>query len=264
MEARRRYSVKRQSTAHVVRDRAQLAAVIGELVTAVGEGNAGVTAKRLALSPAMVSQLARERRGRISPMTHRALVRGIYSLRRTQGARAARPMIDRLLGRLNDAVAYPMHAEARRDAFEDWCAERGERFIRRRGDRWELDADGRPYRVDWSEMLDGDEVGLVDDGPPLSRVVELLRRDDYRLVMLRLHTPRTRTRAALVGFERFCDERRPPVSAARRLVAFVRIVEPLLEVAESGLLEAHWRDLDDRRLAAFVSHGVMREKLLLR
>lgn len=255
---------RRSPRGYIVRDRAQLAMVVAELVSALGRGHARLTAERLGLSAPMLSVLRHEQRARISAETYRALSRGIYELRKLRGIRQARPEITRLLTMLAHAVTYPTQDVARRDAYDEWCAERAEQLIRRRGDRWELGDDG-PVLVRWSEQLDGDGAApLVDEAPSISRVVELLRRDEYWRLLLRLDAPGSRTRADLRGFASFCEKRRPPVSAARRLVALVRIVEPLLEVAESGLLERRWQDLDDRQLSAFVSHGVMREKLLLR
>lgn len=262
MGARQHARVKtRWSRAYVVRDRTQLASLVGELITVVGNGHAQRTAARLDLSPAMLSQLLHERRGRISAETCRALSGGIYSIRQVQGRRGARPAIDRLLRLLNAAVTYPTQDEARADAYEEWCAERAERFIRRRGGRWEVGDDG-PLLVRWSEQLGDDgALPLVDDAPSLSRGVEVLRRDDYRLLLMHVRQS-SPAGGYLRAFEDFCQKSK--VVPVRRLVALVRILEPLLEAGEGGLLERGWRDLDDRELSAFVYHGVMRERILLK
>lgn len=243
-----------------MRDPRQLASLVGELIGAVGKGHAQRTAERLHLSSAMLSVLLHEKRARISPDTYRALSRGIYSIREVRGRRGARSTIDGLLRLLDAAVTYPTQDEARADAYEAWCVERAERFIRRRGDRWEVGDDG-PLLVRWSEPLGDDgALPLADDAPSLSRVVEVLRRDDYRELLIRVGA--SPAGGYLRAFHRFCRER--AVTRARRLVAIVRILEPLLEAGEGGHLERGWRDLSDQEVSAFVYHGVMRERLLLK
>jgi hypothetical protein len=256
MTAKRQGSVKRLSRSCVVRDRSELADLVTHLVNGLGKGRARVAAQHLRVSSAMLSVLKLERRAGISVGTWRALQRGIYALARQRRRRRLQPAISTLLRSLERAVAYPTQDEARADASEAWCEERAEQLIRRRGDRWELGDEG-PNLVRWSEQLDGDAVPLVDDAPLLSRLVELLRRDEYRELL-------RRARRSSPKFDTFCAERRPAVSPARRLVAIVRILEPLLEVAESGLLERRWQDLDDQELAVFVNHGLKRERILLR
>lgn len=52
-------------------------------------------------------------------------------------------------------------------------------------------------------------------------------------------------------------------AVARLMLAWVRVLEPLIEHRSSGLVEPSWRDLSDEELVGFVEAGVYRENLLL-
>lgn len=64
---------------------------------------------------------------------------------------------------------------------------------------------------------------------------------------------------------KFCaDLERWGIEPGRILVSIVRVVEPLLECAESGLLERGWREVRAaERLVPFLKHGFQRERMLL-
>lgn len=49
----------------------------------------------------------------------------------------------------------------------------------------------------------------------------------------------------------------------RLLLARIRIVEPLVQAAESGFVERHWTELSDGQFRRFVDAGWKREKILL-
>jgi len=66
----------------------------------------------------------------------------------------------------------------------------------------------------------------------------------------------------LVGkFNRFLERRRH--FRARGELAYARILAPLLDCAESGLIERRWQDLSNAELRRFVKSGMDREMILL-
>src|SRR2546430_16840820 len=66
--------------------------------------------------------------------------------------------------------------------------------------------------------------------------------------------------------------RRPPRSTlfpyttlfrSRGDLAYVRILAPLLDATDSGLIERRWQELTDRELRRFVEAGMERERIML-
>jgi hypothetical protein len=62
-------------------------------------------------------------------------------------------------------------------------------------------------------------------------------------------------------FQKWLD--RHGVSTVRRAVAVLRILEPLLQCADSALVERHWSRLSDREWKKFVKASIDREKIAL-
>jgi transcriptional regulator with XRE-family HTH domain len=54
------------------------------------------------------------------------------------------------------------------------------------------------------------------------------------------------------------------VSEWRRLLAYLRLIEPLLHAADSGFVELDWRELSRAEWQDFLEQGIRREKLVLR
>jgi hypothetical protein len=55
----------------------------------------------------------------------------------------------------------------------------------------------------------------------------------------------------------------PAGEGDRALIAWLRVLEPLLASADAGYVERGWRELSDRELKAFVKAGLRRERILL-
>jgi hypothetical protein len=124
-------------------------------------------------------------------------------------------------------------------AYHLWLGERGDRFPSRRGRRWRMTsrgirkADGIPFtqRLKESEYL-----------------VQRLRQQPDLVSYFR-------------SFERAAKARGH--SGARINLAYIRVVEPLLEMRESGFVERGWEEMSPEDLRQFLEAGFTRERVLL-
>jgi hypothetical protein len=220
--------------------------LIAKLGGGIGTRGAGQreAARRLGVPMGTLVALRAGKRRWISSTTSRAI------------SRAVNRIDDGDLSALHSKAFAPHSMYARLDDYKAWCLERATRLIRRDGLRWIL-VDGEPRRLPANARLQVEEGIAL---PEFSHLVQRYRAEEKVLLMNRIwDLPAAneewdrleRMLVAMTGTE------------ARRLVAQQRVLEPLLESAESGWIERDWREMGEIDLARFIHLGRMREKLLL-
>lgn len=123
-------------------------------------------------------------------------------------------------------------------AYSRWQNERALRFTSRRGRRWRMTRRGIKKA----------------DGIPFTQRLE---EGDYLLDRLREKLP-----SYFTSFDKSLEKLGH--SAVRKNLAYIRIIEPLLEMRESAFVERGWQELTDEELAQFINAGMTRERILLR
>ena len=143
------------------------------------------------------------------------------------------------------------------DGYQRWMVERAQRLVRSSAPHWNATRH-------LMEIVRDEDV----HDPPAS---DLLFMGELRGVALRryhnlwslvTHLDKTApTEGVLSRFEAWMELHGH--DHFRRNLALLRIVEPLMEAAESAFVERQWEEMTERELIAFVRAGIRREKILL-
>jgi hypothetical protein len=177
--------------------------------------------------------------GMSQPTLH-SFVHGKRSSVRTSTAEKLRFLVRRKHRALFDQLLYPLEAQVVLLCYQRWCLQRMKSWLSRRTPSYVAVAD-RP-------------VSVSGDGPSS---IDVRLRDWLGLVQ-RVRAEHFSHWAAL---ERLLDQHE--CGEERRQLAYLRVLEPLLEARDSAFVERRWDELEFGEKTAFLNAGITRERILL-
>jgi hypothetical protein len=223
-----------------IRDPKLLGAVVEEIIARLGSGSETEATQRTGVERSTLNRLR---------VTHRRPLRGkgrkhdrILQATALRLELAAKELGPEWLRKFLRALGADQRRMA---AYHEWLDERTTRWERRRGAHWGC-ADGQPV--------------LAGRG---KRVVEqrhgFLRRTEQFLLRT-LERECHSTYEEVLKFETWGYHR---AGQDRTRLAWIRIIEPLLEVSESALVEVPFWALSTEDLRKFIEAGLKRERILI-
>lgn len=197
-------------------------------------GRRSHAAKEVRLNPSQITRLLDQQHRRISS----AVVEKLAKLVKL-GAKEELPRFEAALIAPETQDVLVRHRQWVGARVRDWVKRQGARGVRdlTGAIRWieegESDAASRERARDVVELTA--HIGRILGWDPLERLAEVV------------------VRKALSE----------QLAMGRLIVAWHRVLEPILQSAESGFVELHWREMPGPQLRAFVEAGVLREQLVL-
>jgi hypothetical protein len=176
----------------------------------------------------------------LSQPTLHHIVHGTRRFVREDTARKLQLLVPRAHRDLFEHLLYPTEAHIVLLCYERWCLERIANWLRRET-RSYVGVNPRPEHV---RGADG-------------RAADVRQRDWFGLLQ-RVRVERYSHWAAL---ERLLQDH--GCTEQRKQVAYLRVLEPLLDARDSAFVERRWDELKDAEKTAFLNAGITRERILL-
>jgi hypothetical protein len=137
--------------------------------------------------------------------------------------------------------------------YHSWLMRRAQRLVCDDGPHWH--ASRSMLEIVADADVDDPPAGHFLFGGDLAGI-PLRRYHDVRALLAHLNTTPP-TKGIFDAFDDWMTERGH--DEWRRTVAYIRVVEPLLEAPESAYVERQWQEFDDRELVRFIRAGFRRE-----